>query len=255
MAHKEIIRAVLGSKYAVLMLHGILGTPDHFQEFVPLVPEDWSLHALLLEGHGGKVEDFSHSSMKRWKAQVFARLETLLASHEQVVIVAHSMGTLFAIQASLRYPGRIPALFLLGSPLRVFVVPKTAVDSVKMSVFGTVDPNDRSAVDMRRGCSVESDWRVWKYLGWIPRFLELFKEIWDTRKLLPQISVPTQVFQSKKDELVHPSSYKDFLGYGSITCTLLPDSGHFGYGDDDLALLKTRFQEMIATVSTNCRGR
>ena len=249
MAHKEITRIVPGSKYAVLMLHGILGTPDHFQELVPLVPESWSLHALLLPGHGGKVEDFSHASMKQWKAHVFARLEELLATHDQVVIAAHSMGTLFAIQASLRYPGRIPALFLLGSPLRVFVRPKSAVNSVMMSVFCHVNPNDWSAVGMRRGCSVEADWRVWKYPFWIPRFLELFKEIWDTRKLLPEITVPTQVFQSQKDELVHPSSYDDFLGYDAITVTMLPDSGHFGYKAHDLALLKVRFREMIASVS------
>lgn len=249
MAHQEIIRIVPGSKYAVLMLHGILGTPDHFEELVPLVPEDWSLHALLLDGHGGKVEDFSRTSMKKWKAQVFARLDELLASHEQVFIAAHSMGTLFAIQASLRYPVRIPALFLLGSPLRVFVRPKSAVDSVMMSVFYHVDPNDWSAVGMRRGCSVEADWRVWKYPFWIPRFLELFREIWDTRKLLPQITVPTQVFQSQKDELVHPSSYDDFLGYSPITVTMLPDSGHFGYREQDLELLKARFREMIASVS------
>ncbi len=250
MAHQEIVRIVPGAKHAVLMLHGILGTPDHFEELVPLVPDGWSLHALLLDGHGGKVEDFSHTSLKKWKAQVFARLEELLATHDQVVIAAHSMGTLFAMQASLRYPGRIPALFLLGSPLRVFVRPKSAVDSVKMSVFGIVNENDWSAVGMRRGCSVEADWRVWKYPFWIPRFLELFKEIWDTRKLLPRITVPTQVFQSQKDELVHPSSYNDFLGYDSITVTMLPDSGHFGYREQDLALLKERFREMIASVPT-----
>ena len=249
MAHQEIIRTVPGSKYAVLMLHGILGTPDHFQELVPLVPEDWSLHVLRLPGHGGRVEDFSRSSMAQWKAHVFSRLEALLASHDRVLIAAHSMGTLFAIQSSLRYPGRIPALFLLGSPLRVFVAPKSAVDAVAMSVFGYVNSNDRSAMDMRRGCSVEADWRVWKYLFWIPRFLELFREIWDTRKLLPKVTVPTQVFQSKKDELVHPSSYKDFLGYEAITVTMLPDSGHFGYGERDMALLKAQFEEMIAGIS------
>ena len=248
MAHQEITRIVPGAKCAVLMLHGILGTPDHFAELVPLVPETWSLHALLLPGHGGKVEDFAHSSMKQWKAHVFARLEELLATHEQVVIAAHSMGTLFAIQASLRYPGRIPALFLLGSPLRVFVRPKSAVDSVKMSVFGIVNEKDRSAADMRRGCSVEADWRVWKYPFWLPRFLELFQEIHRTRKLLPQITVPTQVFQSRKDELVHPSSYDDFLGYDAITVTMLEDSGHFGYGAQDMALLKQRFREMLGAV-------
>lgn len=249
MAHKEYTRIIPGSRYAMLMIHGILGTPDHFQDLIPLVPDDWSVHALLLKGHGGRVEDFSHSSMQEWKTQVFARLEELLAHHEQVVIAAHSMGTLFAIQASLRYPGRIPALFLLGSPLRVFVRPKSAVDAVLMSAFGYVNTKDQSAVDMRRGCSVESDWRLWKYPFWIPRFLELFKEIWDTRKLLTKITIPTQVFQSKNDELVHPSSYDDFLGYDPITVTLLHDSGHFGYGEKDLALLQTRFREMLAAVS------
>ena len=250
MAHQEIIRIVPGSKYAVLMLHGILGTPDHFQDLAPLVPADWSLHALLLDGHGGAVEDFSHTSMEKWKAQVFARLEELLASHDQVLIAAHSMGTLFAIQASLRYPGRIPALFLLGSPTRVFVRPKSAMDSIKMSVFNCVNPADQSAVDMRRGCSVEADWRVWKYPFWLPRFLELFQEIWKTRKLLGQIIVPTQVFQSKQDELVHPSSYDDFLGYPAITVTMLPDSGHFGYGKQDMALLQEKFRELIGSVSS-----
>ena len=250
MAHQEITRIVPGSKYAVLMLHGILGTPDHFQDLIPLVPTDWSVHALLLDGHGGAVEDFSHTSMKKWKAQVFSRLEELLASHDQVLIAAHSMGTLFAIQASLRYPGRIPALFLLGSPLRVFVRPKSALDSVKMSVFNRVNPKDRSAVDMRRGCSVAADWRVWKYPFWLPRFLELFQEIWKTRKLLGQITVPTQVFQSKKDELVHPSSYDDFLGFPTVTVTMLLDSGHFGYGERDMALLQEKFREMIGSVSS-----
>lgn len=248
MAHQEITRIVPGATYAVLMIHGILGTPDHFAELIPLVPESWSLHAVLLPGHGGKVEDFSHSSMKQWKAHVFSRLEELLESHERVIIAAHSMGTLFAIQASLRYPGRIPALFLLGSPLRVFVRPKSAVDAVLMSVFGYVNAKDQSAADMRRGCSVEADWRVWKYPFWIPRFLELFKEIWDTRKLLGQITVPTQVFQSRHDELVHPSSYDDFLGYDAITVTMLEDSGHFGYREKDLELLKAKFLEMVAAV-------
>ena len=250
MAHQEIIRIVPNSRYAVLMLHGILGTPDHFRELVPLIPDSWSVHALLLDGHGGAVEDFSRTSMKKWKAQVFSRLEELLSDHDQVVIVAHSMGTLFAIQASLRYPGRIPALFLLGSPTRVYVRPKSALDAVKMSVFNHVNPADRSAVDMRRGCSVGPDWRVWKYPFWIPRFLELFQEIWHTRQLLGKIRVPTQVFQSQKDELVHPSSYDDFLGYPTVTVTMLAASGHFGYGAQDMALLQKKFCEIIGSLSS-----
>lgn len=244
MAHEEFTRIIPNSDTAVLMIHGICGTPDHFRAFVPLVPQGWSVHCLRLPGHGGGVEDFSRSSMAQWKRLVFARLEELLASHGRVYIAAHSMGTLFAIQASLRYPERVAGLFLLGSPLRVFVAPYAAVNAVKLQ-FGIVDPHDQSAVDMRDGCSVAGDPRLWKYAGWVPRFLELFREIWKTRPLLKEITVPTMVFQSKKDELVHPSSYDDFLGYERIQCHMLPDSGHFGYGSGDLELLKRKFLELI----------
>jgi esterase/lipase len=50
MAHEEYVRMVPGSDTAVLMLHGITGTPDHFEMFLHLIPETWSVHALLLEG-------------------------------------------------------------------------------------------------------------------------------------------------------------------------------------------------------------
>lgn len=247
MAHEEYTRIIPGSDTAVLMIHGICGTPDHFRELRTVIPAGWSVHCLLLDGHGGKVEDFSASSMKKWKSQVFSCLDELLATHNRVILVGHSMGTLFSIQAAIRYPDRIPFLFLLGSPLRVFVTPATAVNAVKLS-FGFVDENDRSAVDMRRGLSIQVDACLPKYIFWIPRFLELFKEIWDTRRLLPRLAVPTQVFQSKQDELVHPSSCDDFQGHPYIQCTLLPDSGHFGYGDADMKLLKESLGVLISQI-------
>lgn len=240
MPHQEYIRIVPGAKSAVLMIHGILGSPDHFRDLIPLVPEDWSVHSILLDGHGGAVEAFSATNMHRWKAQVSARLEELLETHENVVIAAHSMGTLFAIQEAIRRPDRIPALFLLGSPLRVFVQPAAALNTVLL-YFGYVNENDRSAVDMKRELSVTTEPWVHKYVFWIPRFVELFAEIWHVRQILPQLTVPTQVFQSQKDELVHPSSIHDFEGHPHIDATMLPDSGHFGYGDGDLELLKERF--------------
>ena len=42
MEHKEYIRVVPGSKCAILMIHGIVGTPKHFEAFLPLIPEDWN---------------------------------------------------------------------------------------------------------------------------------------------------------------------------------------------------------------------
>lgn len=249
MAHQEYIHAVPGARYAVLMVHGILGSPDHFRDLVPLVPETWSLYNLLLDGHGGDAKDFAATNMDRWRGQVFARVEELLDSHEKVIIAAHSMGTLFALQASLRWPDRIAGLFLLGSPTRVFVQPATALHSVLLT-FGYVDHNNRSFSDLAREYSVRPNPWLFVYLTWIPRFLELFAEIHRTRKILPRITVPTQVFQSRHDELVSFSSRHDFENHPVIVLTNLYEkhSGHFGYGDGDLALLRERFTAMLRSL-------
>lgn len=249
MAHEEYIRILPHARYAVLMVHGILGSPEHFRDLLPLVPETWSVHTMLLEGHGGGPKEFAAARMDRWRAQVFARIEELLAAHEKVVIAAHSMGTLFALQASLRWPDRIGGLFLLGSPTRVFVKPATALNSVLMT-FGYVNKNNRSFADMEREVSVRTTPWVFRYIPWIPRFLELFNEIHRTRKIIPRITVPTQVFQSKNDELVHFSSRHDFENHPVIVSTDLLEnhSGHFGYGEKDLKLLQSRFTAMLRDV-------
>lgn len=244
MEHQEIIRIVPGAKTAVILCHGIMGSPNHFRDFLPLIPEDWSDCCLLLDGHGKGVMDFARSSMKKWKAQVFAQLQELMDTHERIIFVAHSMGTLFAFQAAIQYPDKISRLFLLGSPMRPFVRPSTAVNSVLMAL-GYVNPKSKSAMDMRTCCSINTDWMLWRYLMWIPRFLELFAEIHQTKKLLPRLTVPTRVYQSKKDELVSFSSCKDLEGKPNITLIRLMDSGHFGYGPADLALLTQDFQNMI----------
>ena len=117
MNHEPYFRKGTGCN-AVLLIHGIAGSPAHFRDLVPVIPETFSVYNILLDGHSGSVDNFSRSSMAKWKAQVTATLHTLFDRHEKVVIVAHSMGTLFAIQAATRHPDRISRLFLLAVPTR-----------------------------------------------------------------------------------------------------------------------------------------
>ena len=70
MAHNEYIREVPGSDTVVFCIHGILGTPDQFNPLLNQIPEEWSVFNILLDGHGKKVQDFSGSSMQKWKGQV-----------------------------------------------------------------------------------------------------------------------------------------------------------------------------------------
>ena len=62
MDHAEYLRLFPDADVAVLFVHGILGSPRHFDLFLPVIPPKWSVQCLLLDGHGKGVKDFSKSS-------------------------------------------------------------------------------------------------------------------------------------------------------------------------------------------------
>ena len=111
MKHDEVVRIIPGARTAVLLIHGICGTPNHFVGGIPLIewiPLDWSIYNLLLPGHGGTVEDFAKSSLKQWRCSARRAFCSLANTHEQVYIVGHSMGTLFALELAADHPDKIP---------------------------------------------------------------------------------------------------------------------------------------------------
>lgn len=245
MDHRAYIRIVEDSDTAVLMIHGIAGSPAHFRDLIPVIPADWSVYNILLDGHGGTVSDFSRTSLKKWKAQVHGVLTEILEHHRRVLLVAHSMGTLFSIQAAIDHPDRIPALFLLGVPTRPWVRFSTMLTCLRVS-WGNLKPNDHAARAMADDCSIRMDQRLWLYIPWAPRFLELLAEIRRVRGILPDLTVPTLTFQSRRDELVSLRSCRDLENYPAIRNTVLEHSGHFGYGPEDLETLRSSLAQMIS---------
>ena len=244
MNHQEYRRIVPGAEMAVLLIHGIVGTPHHFDDLLPLIPEEWSVVNLLLEGHGKGVTEFGDASMHQWKDQVRAELEALLATHQKVLIVAHSMGTLFAIQSAMDYPERVAALFLEAVPLRPYVHPKMTLASAKL-MFGADTSDDRLAQAVERDSSVDLDWRLWKYICWPLRFVELLAECERIRREVTHLAVPTLALQSCKDELVSDLSIRDLEQNPWIKVIPMENSGHFGYEGEELAKMLGCFRELV----------
>lgn len=244
---KEYVRIVDGSDAAVLMIHGIVGTPEHFKELLPLIPTEWSVCNLLLEGHGKGVREFGVASMKTWKTQVSERLRELLECHQRVLIIGHSMGALFAIRAAVEYPDRIAGLFLLNVPMRVHLPPRTIAAAMK-NALGLVKPTDKAAMEMKNDCGVAMSPFLWQYIPWIGRFAELLTEIHRTRKMLPQLSVPVVAFHSNRDELVSDRALKDLRRNRCIAVSMLPGSGHFCYEAQDLRRMQSELEKQIAEI-------
>lgn len=232
-------------KNAVLLIHGIAGSPGHFRELIPAIPETYSIYNILLDGHSGKAENLGRSSMTKWKAQVQATLTDLFNRHEKVIIVAHSMGTLFAIQAAIDHPDNIPCLFLLAVPTRPWVRFSTLITAVQIA-FGKLDTPATQA--MRGETALELTPKLWKYIGWAPRMIELLTQCRRTRKILPLLQVPTQTYQSQEDELVSARSCDDLEHHPFIRNTVLTGSGHFVYGAEDAEFLRAQLRKTLQDI-------
>lgn len=237
MPHSEYIKKQDGATCAVLFIHGILSTPRYFDRFLPAIPEGWDIYNILLDGHGGTVKDFSGTSMAKWKAQVKMRMSELCSRYRNVVVIAHSLGTLLTIGEAPRHPN-IKAILLLDVPLNVRIKPVMAVQSLK-AAFGTLDGNDPWESALGSFISIVLTRRLWQYLGWIPRFWELLCLCRQTREEIGNISVPCYVFLSRQDELVSMKSARYFQGHPTVTYEILEHSGHNYFPAEDLEKVLT----------------
>ena len=243
MEHTEYVRIIDNSNTAILFIHGIVGTPNHFNEFVSLVPESFSVYNLLLDGHGKSVKDFSKTSMKKWEAQVASVVDELSLTHEKIYIVAHSLGTLFAIDQAIKNK-KVCKLFLLAVPLRLSIKPKMPINSLKV-YFDKIRSDDYEALAAKKCYGIEKDKNPFHYIGWIPRFLELFAKIRRTRQTVNLLNTICLVYQSEKDEMVSSRSAKYFENKPNVLVNKLKKSGHYYYDKEDFDFLITEFKKIL----------
>ena len=243
MEHKEYVRICDNSNIVILFIHGIVGTPNHFNEFVSLVPESFSVYNLLLDGHGKSVKDFSKTSMKKWEAQVASVVDELSLTHEKIYIVAHSLGTLFAIDQAIKNQ-KVCKLFLLAVPLRLWLKPKMAINSLKV-YFDKIKPDDFEALAAKKCYGIDKDKNPFHYICWIPRFLELFAKIRQTRRTVNLLNTTCLVYQSEKDEMVSSRSAKYFENKPNVLVNKLKKSGHYYYDKEDFDFLITEFKKIL----------
>lgn len=243
MNHEPYIRKVPGSKTVLLCIHGIVGTPRHFDFLMPCVPESWSVCNILLDGHGKTVKEFGETSMEKWKDQVHTLFSRLCLEYESVVIAAHSMGTLFSLELATLAPNKVRFLFLLNVPLFVHLRP-VGIRNNLLAALGRIDAADPVQKATLAAAGLTLTPKLWQYLPWLPRYGELLKLIGESRSLLWMLEVPCYAFQSRKDELVRNRSAKLLLESGKCRVTELPHSGHYYYTQEDQKKITDRFREL-----------
>lgn len=230
----------------ILFIHGILGKPDYFDFLRSCIPEEgFHCEEILLEGHCDTPQAFGHASMSRWRNQVSEAVDRLRTNSSRFVIVAHSMGTLFAIDNAVK--GKVDALFLLNPPLSIKPTRRMITTSIKV-IRGKID--DERTAAAKAAYSISEDPNPLHYFRWIPRYIELFAEIRRTRIIAGQLKTLTHVYLSKFDEMVSVRSARHFPSRPEVAVSILPDSGHYFYPDSDITRIIKDFHRFLIEISS-----
>lgn len=239
MDHSPFKRILPQANTALLLIHGICGSPRHFDFLLERVPENISVWNLLLPGHGGSTRDFSRADMIQWRKAVGEALDELCQNHSRVLVVGHSMGTLLALEKAIENPGRMDAMFLLAVPLRI----KFGFTAAKNALHTAFAPPEKDSCiqNAARQCtSVALSLNPLDYIGWLPRYLELFTLAKKVRRMIPRLKTKCAVYQSRRDELVSLRSLKLLPG-----AAVLDGSMHYYYPDADRLYLQNEFEKFI----------
>ncbi len=228
---------------AILLVHGILGRPEQFKGIVPLIPKEWTVRNITLKGHGGTPKEFGRYPMSEWKAEVHEEATKLCEQYDHVLMVGHSLGTLFSMQEALALP--IEGLFLTNIPLGVKITPKLVKLSVQV-FLDKIDQKDEFIVAAKNAYGISHDCNIFHYIKWIPRYFELFSEISNGRKIVSDVKTDTVVLLSSKDEMAAPKKTADILRKKTnMEPIIMPESGHFYYASDDLKIMQNAFLDFI----------
>ena len=237
--------AIRSQDIGILFVHGIVGNRHFFDFLMDAVPKDCKIISLTLEGHGGDALAFSKASMRNWKRQVEEATDTLAKECKRIAIVAHSMGTLLALDQGARC--RADALFLLNPPMRIRLTRRLFLNPIKVMLGITTDPISMAARD---AYGISLDYNPLHYYGWPQRYIELFSEIRRMRKIIGKVCVKTRVFVAGRDEMVSPSSTDFFTTLKNCKLWHLPESGHYYYTPSERELIIREFSSLMTEVAT-----
>jgi len=97
----------------VILLHGLTDSWFSFSLVLPLLSSRHHAWALDQRGHGDSERPSTGYAVQDFAGDVLAFVDAM--ELERATLIGHSMGSLVALEAGLRAPGRISKLVLIGS--------------------------------------------------------------------------------------------------------------------------------------------
>ena len=189
---------------AVVLVHGIGGSPVQFRSMAELLHENGcDCKALLLPGHGADLKSFCRTPFGAWQSYVSQAIDETLKQYARVFLVGHSLGGLLCLEYAATH--KVEGLVLINTPLLFKISPKQISINLRV-LFGKPERDDEIISEYRRGAGLSGGCKWYEY-PLLPRpFLHLTKHMRNAEKILQHVMTRTLIVQSCKDETVRLNS-------------------------------------------------
>lgn len=217
-----------GDERGVLLIHGFTGSTA---EFIPMAEYfhnlGYTVSVPLLAGHGTTPEDMAKTTWRDWWNSVIEGYDKLIQFGCKAIYVAGlSMGGVLALRIAREKP--VKGVVSMAAPMRFknkkahiawlvhpFVPYQIRGEKKKPHIEERILPYDRTPVRS---------------------VAQLHRLIYEVRRKLHRITVPTLIIQGGQDETIYPDdAHIIYEGLGTIDKHLIwyPNSSHIIILDDD----------------------
>lgn len=209
-----------GGRRGVLLVHGFTGSPAQMRLLGDYLHAlGYTVYGPRLCGHGTTVEEMAQTGWRHWYSAVEDGYHILKTMCDEVVVAGLSMGALLAFNLAAEYPVRKVAS--LSAP--VYIADRRMPLLPVYRMFRKYVPQKRRKVD------VDPIYDIYYELAPLSSLESLVQLISHVDRLLPWITVPALVIQSRNEHTVKPESAEHIygqLGSRDKTLTWLEKSGH-----------------------------
>lgn len=231
-----------GSEVGCLVSHGFTGTTQSMRFLGEFLAREGGLTVIgpRLTGHGTRPEDMARATAEDWIRDLEQTMATLRERCAKVFVTGLSMGGTLTLYMAAMYPdvfaGAVPinaAVFLENPDFAALAFMGDAPDTV---------PGVGS--DIKKPGVTELAYPVVP----VPAIRQIYGLMSATRELLPRVTCPTLVFQSKDDHVVTPKNAPyiiDHIGTEDKRLVWLEESYHVATLDNDKELIASEALQFI----------
>ena len=180
---------------AFLLIHGFTGT--HY-EMVPLeeflVSKGYYVNNITLPGHETTIEDMAKTEWREWVRYAQNQLQDLCKDYENVFTVGLSMGGAITLYLGANNPD-IAGIIVMAAPYKPVDWRMLLVRILPIHIFFKYRKNIETGWEDLNSLDSHKSYEKYPFRS----IAELHKLLVRVKKLVPRISVPILVVQSKND--------------------------------------------------------